>query len=50
MRTFERFTPGEDALRVTVGPWPAMIRFLEALDDVLATMTKLAPSDLEMLR
>ena len=25
-----------EALRVTVGPWPLMTRFLEALDQVLA--------------
>jgi histidinol-phosphate aminotransferase len=36
VRAFDRFGPGEDALRVTVGPWSDMVRFLEALDDVLA--------------
>ncbi len=29
--------PPEDALRVTVGPWPLMERFMEALDAILAT-------------
>jgi histidinol dehydrogenase len=28
--------PGEDAIRVTVGPWPEMARFLAGLDEVLA--------------
>lgn len=32
-----------DSLRVTVGPWPLMERFLEALDDVLALQPGLAP-------
>jgi len=31
-----------DALRVTVGPWPLMERFLAALDDVLAAQPALA--------
>lgn len=45
-----------DAIRVTVGPWPAMARFLDALDDVLARRFEwdrgaapAEPADLEVL-
>ncbi|MEQ1856523.1 MAG: histidinol-phosphate transaminase [Longimicrobiales bacterium] len=32
-----------DALRVTVGPWPLMERFLEALDQLMVTSRRSAP-------
>ncbi len=36
VRPFEGGPGVGEGLRVTVGPWPLMVRFLEALDDLLA--------------
>lgn len=42
VRPFPECPDVGDALRVTVGPWPLMERFLAALDDVLAAHPELA--------
>jgi histidinol dehydrogenase len=44
VRAFESLHGVGDAIRVTVGPWPVMERFLEALDGVLAATADLTLS------
>lgn len=41
VRAFEGLGGVGDALRVTVGPWPLMGRFLDALDEILAASVDL---------
>ncbi|MFO7892427.1 MAG: histidinol dehydrogenase [Longimicrobiales bacterium] len=48
VRAFEALAGVGDALRVTVGPWPVMERFLAALDAVLATGIELDASSLDV--
>ncbi len=47
VRAFEGLEGVGDAIRVTVGPWAIMERFLAALDETLAAGVRLAAPDLE---
>lgn len=49
VRAFEDIPGLGDALRITVGPWELMQRFLTALDGILAAGIEIDPPDVEAL-